>query len=154
MSCNYTIKHYWDELEKSTTIEPEWLRSGGNLSSEKKAIKKLYENTLGNATYYNKLIASKVESEEMNGYKIKYIYLEKDDPLHKNSRKVTDISMCINIPIQLPKKGLLYSTFFILMTFFLGYYLLNRSTVVPEIQEIQSNKKKSEISVKVKKENI
>jgi hypothetical protein len=43
-----------------------------------------------------------LHSETIDGYKIKYSYLKKDDPLSSNNRKVTDISMCISIPFKFP----------------------------------------------------
>jgi len=141
MNCNYTIKHYWDEKTKSATLEPEWISSGEKLSSEQESIKKLYEKTLGNATYYSKLAESKVESETRDGYKIKYSYLEKDDPLHKNARRVTDISMCIKTPIKLPIKSFLISTFFVFATFLVGYYLLNQTTEEPKNKKIELHDK-------------
>jgi len=160
MRCNYVIKHYWDEKTKSATLEPKWISSGEKLSSEQESIKKLYEKTLGDATYYSKLAESKIESEIIDGYKIKYSYLEKDDPLHKNARRVTDISMCIKTPIKLPIKSFLISTFFVFVTFLLGYYLLNQNAEESKNQKIESLdkiqidnvKKKKKLAVEDKKE--
>ena len=138
MNCDYIINHYWDKKTKSATLEPQWLSSGEKLSSEQEAIKKLYTKTLGNATYYNKLVNSKKKFEVINGYKIKYTYLTKDDPLSKNGRKVTDISMCIKRSKQLPIKKFLMGIFFI---FFLWVFLLNKGIEAPQIQKVQLSKK-------------
>ena len=153
MNCNYIIKHYWDEKTKSATLEPEWISSGEKLSSEQESIKKLYEKTLGDATYYSKLAESKVESETRDGYKIKYSYLEKDDPLHKNARRVTDISMCIKTPIKLPIKSFLISTFFVFVTFLVGYYLLNQTTEEPKNKKIELHDK-VQVDAAIKKNNL
>jgi len=139
MNCNYTIKHYWDIQTKSATLEPEWLASGDELSLEKEAIKSLYKKTLGNAIYYNKLIASKIESEMIDDYTIKYIYIEKDDPLSENSRKVTDITMCITLPMKLPSIGLFLSVFFIFLGIGVGYFFLPWNEETPKKQEKPTN---------------
>lgn len=154
MRCNYVIKHYWDEKTKSATLEPEWISSGEKLSSEQESIKKLYEKTLGDATYYSKLAESKIESEIIDGYKVKYTYLEKDDPLHKNARRVTDISMCIKTPIKLPIKSFLITTFFVFVTFLLGYYLLNQNAEESKNQKIESLDKIQIDNVKKKKKLV
>ena len=154
MSCNYTIKHYWDEKTKSATLEPKWISSGEKLSSEQESIKKLYEKTLGDATYYSKLAESKVEFETINGYKIKYSYLEKDDPLHKNARRVTDISMCIKTPMKLPIKSFLISTFFVFITFLVGYYLLNQTTEEPKNKKIELHHDKVQVDAVIRKNNL
>ena len=160
MSCNYIIKHYWDEKTKSATLEPEWISSGEKLSSEQESIKKLYEKTLGDATYYSKLAESKVKFETIDSYKIKYSYLAKDDPLHKNARRVTDISMCIKIPIKFPIRSFLISFFLVFVTLLIGYYLVNQKTEESKNQKIElldkvqvdNVKKKNELAVKDKKE--
>jgi len=166
MNCNYIIKHYWDEInKKSATLEPTWLTSGKELSPEKSPIKELYKKTLGDATYYGKLAKSKLKSEVINGYKIKYTYLEKDDPLgikDKNGkiRRVTDISMCITTPIKLPIKSFLIGSLFIFITIFIGYFLLNKNTEVKiqmtqslENIQVHNLKKNSVVTLKEKKDD-
>jgi hypothetical protein len=95
--CDYIIKHYWSEKSYGATIEPEWITSSSdNLTEEQKKIKEVVQKLLV-LKNYNRIAKEKPKQEEIDGYTIKYSYLDKDDPDPTNDRKVTDITFCINV---------------------------------------------------------
>ncbi len=95
--CEYTIKHYWSEKTHSATLEPDWLTSGEKLNKEQQEIKEIYSKTIGSGTRYNHLSQAKIVEEEIGNFHIQYSYIDKIDPLGKDtkSRGVTEITMCI-----------------------------------------------------------
>jgi hypothetical protein len=154
--CKFIIRHYWDEKSKSATVEPAWLTSGEELSSDKQAIKELYNKTLGDATYYIQLSKEKPKEESIDGYHIKYNYVSKDDPLN-NNRKVTDITMCIDVPFRFLSMKILGILVVIILSIIWGMqYQSNKaiSTEPEEVAKIIEKSKKNVIKSVVSKKNI
>lgn len=111
--CDYIIKHYWDERSSSATLEPEWLGERmENLSKKQQKLKKLYQETLGNAIKYQELTHSKLAQEQIGDFHIRYTYNTKKDPLRKGKpdevRQVTDITMCITKTKRKKQSGELF----------------------------------------------
>jgi len=114
--CNYIIRHYWDIKSKSATLKPEWLGNKlQDLSKEQQVIKKIYEQTIGDATNYELLAKSELSEEVIGDYHIQYTYIHKVDPLgrdDKNTRHVTDIEMCIT---KISKKKLNVTSYWVIV---------------------------------------
>ena len=116
--CDYTIKHYWDIKSKSATLEPKWLGNKiENLSKEQQTIKRIYEQTIGDATRYEQLAKNEIPEEIIGDYHIQYKYVHKVDPLgsdDKKTRQVTDIEMCIKKQIK-KKPTIIFSLWWLII---------------------------------------